>query len=138
MKKIILLVLILALSSILFSCKSRDDRNYALEVAKKYVQTLSDRDLDEHLKIMKDFELDRDVYNSSFFSHVKSAKFQSADIVHQTDSIIIVELKFMLELDDNFVENGRLSRGEHEYTRYLTFKVYKDMALTEILDKLIK
>lgn len=134
MKKILWVII---MSLLLVGC-SENFSEQAIKKSTDYIVSMDDGDLKRHYELLEAFEIDKQAYQESFYSHVKDAEVQSCKVSYENDYYIITQLDFTLELDDDFVANEELFNGKHKYTRYLTFAKYKSMELQEIYTKLIK
>ncbi len=139
MKKYIIIILIISLIFVAVSCAKVDYHKVAFDKTLEYVNSLNSKDIDKQMELLSAFRLDKDSYYNNFLKYVKSATFKDGgiNVVYEDKFIIIVEAKFVLDLNDDFVKNKRFNRGKNKCTRYFTYKKYEDMKLVEILHKLI-
>lgn len=134
MKKLIPVLIILCL---VISC-AKDYEQIAADQVKDYVVTLDRQDLAGQLKVLEQFELNGPYYKEHFLSYVDSAELITVDNAYEDDYIIIMRGEFFLRFKDDYPGSNRLSAGDNKVIRYFTFYKLEDMALKEILDKLIK
>lgn len=134
MKRLILLILIV---SLLGAC-SPDYQQVAMDKVKDYIISLDEQDIDKQLELLDQFDLNRDYYQANFLSFVESAEVTSITVAYEDDYIIIIRGEFSLQFKDDYHGSDRLQGGDNQVIRYFTFYKMEDMALKEILDKLIK
>lgn len=133
MKKLILLFIILCI----FTGCTTDYHQVAENKVKDYVVSLDQQDLEKQLEVLKEFELQADYYQTHFLAFVESAEVLSIEPAYEDDFILIMRGEFNLRFAPDYRGSDRLSPGDNRVIRYFTFYKLEDMALKEILDKLI-
>lgn len=134
MKRLIPVLIILCL---LLSC-SQDYEQIAHDAVEQYVTSLNDQNLAKQLELLEQFQLNGEYYRANFLSFIDSAEVVSIDNAYEDDYIIIMRGEFFLRFKPEYPGSNRLSAGDNRVIRYFTFYKMEDMALKEILDKLIK
>lgn len=134
MKKLIPVLIILC---IMLSC-AKDYEQVANAQVERYITSLGTRNLAVQLDVLQEFELNGQYYQKNFLDFIESSELISIDKSYEDDFIIIMRGEFFLRFRDDYPGSNRLSAGDNQVVRYFTFYKQEDMALKEILDKLIK
>lgn len=134
MKKLVLVFIILC---ILTGC-TPDYHEIAYGKVEEYIISLDQQDLDKQLEVLEQFELHAEYYQENFLSYVESAEIISIESAYEDDFILIMRGEFNLRFKSDYRGSDRLRAGDNRVIRYFTFYKMEDMALKEILDKLIK
>lgn len=134
MKKLVPVIIILLLIS---GCTT-DYHEVAAKTVEDYIVSLDQQDLSTQLRVLEEFELNGEYYQEHFLSFVESAEVISIEPAYEDDYILIMRGEFTMRFRDDYQGSDRLRAGDNRVIRYFTFYKMEDMALKEILDKLIK
>lgn len=105
---------------------------------KAYIESLGERDIATQLDVLSQFDLDADYYKQHFLDYIESSEVLGIEPAYEDDYIIIMRGEFKLRFKPDYAGSDRLVAGDNRVIRYFTFYKMEDMALKEILDKLIK
>lgn len=134
MKKLIPLFIILC---IITGCTT-DYHQIAAAAVEDYIVSLDQQDIAKQLEVLEQFELNAEYYQANFLAYVESAEVISIEPAYEDDFILIMRGEFHLRFKPDYRGSDRLRPGDNRVIRYFTFYKMEDMALKEILDKLIK
>lgn len=134
MKKLVPLIIILLF---LTGCTT-DYHEVAYQAVEDYIVSLDQQDLTTQLRVLEQFELNGEYYQENFLAYVEAAEVISIEPAYEDDYILIMRAEFTMRFRDDYRGSDRLSAGDNRVIRYFTFYKMEDMALKEILDKLIK